>query len=126
MKTLLVGCGGFLGSIARYAVGGAIHRAVQAPVFPFGTLCVNVVGCLAIGILGGLVEGRGLFTPETRVFLFIGVLGGFTTFSSFGYETFQLLRDGERLFAAVNVGLQMGLGLAAVWAGFAATRLAWG
>jgi CrcB protein len=126
MKTLLVGCGGFLGSIARYLLGGAVHRLIQAPIFPFGTLLVNVSGCLAIGVLGGLADQRGLLTPEARVFLLIGVLGGFTTFSSFGYETFQLLRDGETLPALANVMLQIGLGLFAVWAGYAVTRAVWG
>ena len=126
MKTLLVGCGGFLGSIARYLLGGAVHRVVQSPVFPFGTLLVNVSGCLAIGFLGGLAEERGLLSPEARVFLLIGVLGGFTTFSSFGYETFQLLRDGEMLPALLNVLLQVGLGLVGVWAGYTSTRLLWG
>ena len=126
MKILLAGCGGFLGSMARYALGGMVHRLVQAPVFPFGTLLVNVSGCLAIGFLGGLADQRGLLSPEARVFLLIGVLGGYTTFSSFGYETFQLLRDGEALPALANVLLQLGLGLAAVWAGNAVTRLIWG
>ena len=126
MKTLLVGCGGFLGSIGRYLLVGAVHRIVQSPVFPFGTLLVNVSGCLAIGFLGGLAEERGLLSPEARVFLLIGVLGGFTTFSSFGYETFQLLRDGEMLPALLNVLLQVGLGLVGVWAGYTSTRLLWG
>jgi len=125
-RTLLVGCGGFLGSITRYLLGGAVHRLVQAPVFPFGTLLVNVSGCLAIGVLGSLADLRGILSPEARVFLLIGVLGGFTTFSSFGYETFQLLRDGETLPAILNVALQLGLGLGAVWAGSAVTRLVWG
>ena len=126
MKTLLVGCGGFLGAIARYLLGGAVHRLVQAPVFPFGTLVVNVSGCLAIGFLGGLADERGALSPEARVFLLIGVLGGYTTFSSFGYETFQLLRDGEMLPALANVLLQVVIGLAAVWAGHSMIRLIWG
>jgi fluoride exporter len=126
MKVLLAGCGGFLGSIARYLLGGAIHRLVQAPVFPFGTLVVNVSGCLAIGLLGGLADQRGLLSPGARVFLLIGVLGGFTTFSSFGYETFQLARDGETLLALANILLQLVLGLSAVWAGNAVIRLVWG
>jgi CrcB protein len=122
-KVLLVGCGGFLGSIARYLLGGAVHRLVQTPVFPFGTLLVNVTGCLAIGVLGSLADLRGILSPEARVFLLIGVLGGFTTFSSFGYETFQLLRGDQSVAALANVTLQVGLGLGAVWAGSAFTRL---
>jgi len=126
MKVLLVGCGGFLGAVARYLLGGAVHRLVQAPVFPFGTLVVNVSGCLAIGFLGGLADERGALSPEARVFLLIGILGGYTTFSSFGYETFQLLRDGEMLPAVANVLLQVVIGLAAVWAGHSVVRLIWG
>jgi len=125
-KTLLVGCGGFLGSIARYLVGGAVHRLASGPVFPYGTLVVNVTGCLAIGVLGAMAEARGILSPEARVFLLIGILGGFTTFSSFGYETIQLLRDGEALPALANVLLQVILGLGAVWAGSAFVRLIWG
>lgn len=125
-KTLLVGFGGFLGSIARYLVGGAVHRLADGPVFPFGTLVVNVTGCLAIGVLGALAEARGILSPEARVFLLIGLIGGFTTFSSFGYETFQLLRDGEAFPALANVLLQVILGLGAVWAGSAFVRLIWG
>jgi len=125
VKVLLAGCGGFLGSVARYLLGGWVQRLVQAPVFPFGTLVVNVSGCLAIGILGGLADQRGLLSPGARVFLLIGVLGGYTTFSSFGYETLQLLRDGEAMPALANVLLQVALGLGAVWAGNAMTRLLW-
>jgi len=125
-KTLLVGCGGFIGSIARYIVGGMVHRFANGPVFPYGTLVVNVTGCLAIGILAALAEARGILSPGARVFLLIGVLGGFTTFSSFGYETLQLLRDGEALPALANVLLQVVLGLGAVWAGSALVRLVWG
>ena len=90
IRTLLVGAGGFLGAIARYGLGGLIHRCTST-VFPAGTLAVNTIGCLIIGVLMSLVEDRQLLAPNTRVFLMIGVLGGFTTFSSFGYETVELL-----------------------------------
>lgn len=125
-KSLLVGCGGFLGSIARYLAGGAVHRLAEGSVLPYGTLFVNVTGCLAIGFLSALSEARGVLTPEARIFLLIGVLGGYTTFSSFGYETFQLLRGGEMLAATANVLIQVVAGLGAVWAGSAAARLIWG
>ena len=119
---LLVGVGGFLGSVSRYLVGGWMHRALGTG-FPYGTLTVNVLGCLAIGLLGGLAETRQMITPEARLFLFIGLLGGFTTFSSFGYETLAFARDGEFVIAGLNVILQMGLGLGAVWLGILASRL---
>jgi fluoride exporter len=94
-RFLLVGVGGFIGSTLRYTLGGLILRLKSGSLFPWETLAVNVIGCLAIGVLAGLSESRGLFAGTTRVFLFVGVLGGFTTFSSFGYETFELLRDGQ-------------------------------
>lgn len=125
-KSLLVGCGGFLGSIARYLAGGAVQRLAEGSVIPYGTLFVNATGCLAIGFLSALSEARGVLSPEARVFLLIGILGGYTTFSSFGHETFQLLRGGEMLAAVANVLLQVVIGLGSVWAGSAAVRLIWG
>lgn len=125
-KSILVGFGGFLGSIARYLAGGAVHRLAEGSVFPYGTLFVNVTGCLAIGFLAALSEARGVLSPEARVFLLIGVLGGYTTFSSFGYETLQLVRGGEMLAAAANVLVQVVVGLGAVWAGAATARMIWG
>ena len=122
-RLLLVGLGGFLGSASRYLLGGLVQRAAPDVLFPIGTLAVNVIGCLGIGLLAGLAETRGVFGPEVRVFLMIGVLGGFTTFSTFGYETFQLLRDVQVLPAVANVLLQVGLGLPAVWAGYVLARL---
>ncbi len=80
---------------------------------------MNLVGCLAIGAVFGLVETRQLFGPELRTFLLIGVLGGFTTYSTFGWESFALARDGETLRAAANVLAHVVFGLAAVWAGYA-------
>lgn len=116
-KVWWVGVGGFLGSTARYGLGGLIARLKAGWTFPVETLIINVLGCLAIGWLAGLSEARGLFTGTTRAFLFIGVLGGFTTFSTFGYETFQLLRGAEWSSAVLSVCLQLVLGIGAVWAG---------
>jgi CrcB protein len=115
--------GGFLGSVLRYGTGGLVHRVAGQALFPWGTLVVNGLGCLAIGFLGGLAEMRGVLTAEARLFLFIGVLGGFTTFSTFGYETIHLMRDGQAGWAAANVLAQVALGLAAVWAGDLTARL---
>ena len=122
-KVLLVGLGGFVGTVARYALGGWIARTKAGGTFPFGTLAVNVLGCLAIGLLAGLAETRGVLSDTTRTVLFVGLLGGFTTFSAFGYETVALLRAGQTAAAAWSVGLQLVLGLGAVWVGGAATRL---
>ena len=118
----IVGFGGFIGSVCRYLVGGWVHRILNNAWFPFGTLVVNICGCFIIGFLGGLSESRQVFTGETRLFLFIGVLGGFTTFSYFGYETFALAQDGETFAALANVALQVVLGLTAVWLGNVVSR----
>ena len=121
-KLLLVGLGGGLGSMLRYGVGSAIQRLKGASAFPFETLVVNVSGCLVIGVLAGLAESRGAFSPATRALLFVGLLGGFTTFSAFGLETFQLVRDGQWASAVLSTCLQVGLGLGAVAVGHALAR----
>jgi fluoride exporter len=124
LKSLWVGVGGFLGSSARYLLGGWLNQLAPRALFPYETLVINVTGCLGIGLLAGLAEFRGVFAPELRLFLLVGILGGYTTFSTFGYETFQLLRDGELFLAGLNVALQAGIGVAAVWGGYALARLA--
>ena len=120
---LLVGVGGFVGAVMRYAVINWVQYALHTSTLPYGTLTVNVIGCLVIGLLGGLSESRNLLTAETRALLLIGVLGGFTTFSTVGYETVQLLRDGESLTAFSNIGLQVCLGLVAVWIGYSVSQV---
>jgi fluoride exporter len=122
-EILIVGAGGFIGSAFRYMFGGWVQRLSGSGTFPFGTLGVNIAGCLLIGVLGGLAENREVFRPATRLFLMLGVLGGFTTFSTFGYETLALLRDQEWLPAVGNIALQVFGGLAAVWAGYALSNL---
>jgi CrcB protein len=121
-QLLLVGLGGFVGSILRFAVSGWVHAAMPFSTFPYGTLAVNVVGCLLIGVLGGLADIRQVFDPAQRLFIMIGVLGGFTTFSSFAYETLALTRDAEFARALANVLAQTTLGLGAAWIGYAAAR----
>jgi len=122
-RWIFVGLGGLVGTLGRYAIGGWIARMKGGSTFPIETLVINVVGCLLIGLLAGLSETRGIFSPSTRGFLFIGLLGGFTTFSTFGYETFQLLRDGQVGAGLGSVALQITLGLGAVWAGDLIARL---
>jgi CrcB protein len=120
-RVLLAGSGGFVGAAARYWLGGIVHRHLGAA-FPYGTLLINVTGCFAIGVLGVLAEERLALSPGARVFWMIGVLGGYTTFSSFGYETMALLREGSSAYALLNVGAQVALGLIAVWCGAALAR----
>ncbi len=119
---LLVGAGGFIGAASRYGVLLGVGRLLGQPAFPWGVLAANVLGSLIIGMLVGLAETRQLFSPEARLFLFIGILGGFTTFSSISNDTFMLLRNAEYLSAAGNVLLSVVLGLAAVALGYAAAR----
>jgi CrcB protein len=114
----LVGAGGFFGAVLRYGLSGLVHRSEVLSSFPFGTLTVNVAGCVLFGGVMGLAESRQLLDPDLRAFVLIGALGGFTTFSTLGWETFAMLRGGEQLHALLNVGAHVVLGLAAVWLGF--------
>jgi len=122
LLVLLVGVGGFLGAVSRYLLGGWVQDALRRPWWPYGTFAVNIVGCLLIGFIVGMGDGRSAMSAQSRAFVLIGFLGGFTTFSAFGYETFALVRQGQMLGALVNVGAQVILGLAAVWAGHAIAR----
>lgn len=124
-RLLLVGAGGFLGSILRYLASGWIQQWLQTASFPFGTLAVNVLGCLVIGFLSQLADARGVFTPETRALVFVGVLGGFTTFSTFSNETFNLLRDNQVIPALASLSAHIVLGLGAVWLGRALAYWLW-
>jgi fluoride exporter len=117
ITVLFVGLGGFFGSIFRYLLGGYVQQLSKSVDFPYGTLAVNLLGCFVIGFLAQLAEARGVFSPQTRALVFIGVLGGFTTFSSFGNETLNLLRDGQMLGALGNIGANVIFGLAMVWLG---------
>ena len=116
-SVLFVGGGSFIGGILRYGLSNWVYRWLDNPWFPYGTLAVNVLGCFVIGLLAGLAETRTAFSPDARLFVFVGILGGFTTFSSFALETFALARDTQSLAALANVGLQVILGLFSVWLG---------
>lgn len=116
MMVLLVAVGGALGSVARYGVtqfAGAILPAS----FPFGTFLVNAIGCALFGLIAGAGEARGLLTPAVRAFCFVGVLGGFTTFSSYGYDSFALARGSAWGLALANTVGQVVVGLGAVAVG---------
>jgi CrcB protein len=120
---LVVGFGGFVGSVARYLLGGwVLHETVQAR-FPWSTFAVNVTGCLVAGFLAGGVERFDWFTPQVRLLLFTGLLGGFTTFSAFGIDTWFLLRRGETGIAFAYVAASVVVGLAAVWIGLRVVAL---
>lgn len=119
MRTaLLVAAGGALGSVLRWLVGGWVHGILRSSTFPWGTFTVNAVGSFAIGAVLGLALERALVTPGARLFLVTGVLGGFTTFSAFSYETLQMARDGQWPAA-------LGYSLGSVIVGFAAAFAGW-
>lgn len=121
MKWWLLLLGGGLGAVGRFAIAlwvderGGVH-------FPWGTLAVNVAGCFGIGVVATLADEHTLVSPGLRLFLVTGLLGGFTTFSAFGMETFQLVEDGRALAAFGNAAGSLLAGLAAVVAGVAITR----
>jgi len=117
MTWLLVGIGGALGSMARYGVNQAAALWLPSG-FPFATFFVNAVGCLIFGILAGVGERSGVMTPALRAFCLTGVLGGLTTFSSYGFETFALARGGAWGPAAINAVGQLIVGVGAVAAGW--------
>lgn len=117
-STLIVALGGAIGSALRYLLSSWTVGHAANWRFPIATFTVNIIGCLMVGVLAGLIVKHGSFTPEVRLFLITGIAGGFTTFSAFGMETFYLLRRDEVLMAATYVISSVVLGLAVVWGGF--------
>lgn len=116
---ILVAVGGAIGSALRHGVNVTMTRVSPQAVVPYATFSVNIIGCFVIGLLSGLVAGaRVTMSTDLRAFVFVGVLGGFTTFSSFGLDTLTLLQSGQRVTAIWNIGGQVGLGLLAVYLGF--------
>lgn len=121
-KVILIGLAGLVGTLGRYALSGFIARRF-GETFPTGTLVVNIAGCFFAGFLFYLMQERFLVNDMTRTVVMIGLLGGFTTFSSFGLQTFTLLRDGEIWFAAMNLVGSNLLGLLMVWAGYTLAKV---
>jgi CrcB protein len=115
-KILLIAAGGAAGALGRYGLAGWAQR-LHGGTFPVGTLAVNVLGCLLIGWLVTALSGPLLLREELRAALLVGFLGGFTTFSTFGYETMSMASSGQRGAALLNIGAEVGLGLLAVWIG---------
>lgn len=120
-KYWMVGLGGFLGSILRFWLGGYISNRMGAR-FPYGTFVINITGSFLIGLLVTLLSERTHWSPNLRYLILIGFIGGYTTFSAFELETFQSFRDGEFLFAFLNVTLSVAVGFIAVWLGVVAGR----
>ena len=124
MKVIAIAAGGVLGALSRYYLSAFVYR-YNSGSFPVGTLSVNISGCFLIGFLW-LVSERFMLPPYFKPLVFIGFLGAFTTFSTFGIETFGLLRDNEIKLALMNILLSNLLGIAAVIAGFGAAKLIFG
>jgi fluoride exporter len=114
---LLVFAGGGMGAVARYWLSGLVY-ARFGTAFPYGTLVVNIVGCILIGFLMSLLEDRFLVYPSVRIFLTIGILGGFTTFSSFSFETLTLFQDGQILYGTANIFVSIITCVGGAWIGF--------
>ena len=114
---ILVAVGGAIGSVLRYALSTLVLRA-SGSVFPAGTFAVNLAGCIVVGAIAGAADQRFVLTPEARAFLLIGVLGGFTTFSSYAFESFALMQDGQLLAATVNIVGQVVAGLLGLWVAY--------
>ena len=117
-KYLIVGIGGFIGSVCRYGLSGLLYR-VFGDRFPYGTFTVNILGCFTIGLLMSMFEGRWLVQPNLRLFLAIGILGGFTTFSTFSFETIEMLKGGNIFLASLNIFGSLFFCLVATWGGSA-------
>lgn len=116
-KTIFIALAGLLGTVLRYWLTGFVARQYGEN-FPWGTLAVNLIGCFFAGAVFFLTETRLVVNPTLRMVILIGLLGGFTTFSSYGLQTFTLLRDGEVGLAIVNVVTSNTLGLFMVWVGY--------
>ena len=114
---LLVGIGGFAGAVSRYVVGTLAQSSFGTSSLPAGTLTVNIIGCFVIGLLSQLAESHQLFTPQTRALIFVGFLGAFTTFSTFGNDTVSLIQSTKHAPALLYVLLHITLGFGMVWVG---------
>ena len=122
LRSLLVAFGGLLGSLARYWLSGAIQQ-LNGTDFPLGTLGVNILGSFILGLVASLSLERGLLGQDARIFLAVGFCGGFTTMSTFSYESVALLREGSSLSALVNVSATIGACFTGVWIGEALGRI---
>ena len=116
-KIIIVGLGGFTGAILRYALSAILQNTTKNTSFPYSTLVINLLGCFLMGALSQCVESMGLISQDSHAFLIIGLLGAFTTFSTFSNESFVLMRVGKTLFSFLNISLHIILGLGAIWLG---------
>jgi fluoride exporter len=121
-KIVWLAVAGVCGTLARYALSGWVQRTIGIW-FPWGTFAVNLIGCVLFGLIWSLAEQRAVISSEARTVILIGFLGAFTTFSSFAFETTQLIRDGQWMTAGVNVAGQNILGIAGLFCGLALGKM---
>lgn len=124
-KIIVIGVGGAIGAVMRYLLSGYVQHLTKSIGFPYGTLFVNVFGCFIIGMLFYLSSAHAVFSSQSRSLIFIGILGSFTTFSTFGNETMNLFKESENLLASANIVAHIALGLGAVWLGRVSGYLIW-
>ncbi|MFA5864706.1 MAG: fluoride efflux transporter CrcB [Phycisphaerae bacterium] len=122
LKLIYLGLAGAAGALARYALAGVVQRFTNGA-FPWGTLVVNLLGCFLFGLIWALAEDRFLISSQTRIILLVGFMGAFTTFSSFAFETTQMLRDSEWLWAGFNIAFQNLIGILFLVVGMRVGRL---
>lgn len=122
---VLVGIGGFIGAVLRYLMSGFVQNLTQSVTFPYGTLVVNMIGCFLMGLFSHLIESQAGMTAEMRLFLLVGLLGSFTTYSTFSHETLNLLQDHGLSLALLNIGTHIVLGISAVLLGRFAIITLW-
>lgn len=120
--TILVAVAGLFGTLLRYSLSDFVARQYGGR-FPWGTMAVNLIGCLLTGAVFFLTETRIIVHPTVRTVILIGLLGGFTTFSAYGLQTFSLLRDGEFGLAILNIVTSNTLGLVMVWVGYLVAKV---
>lgn len=122
MNLMMIALGGALGAVSRFLLGNAVSKAVGSAL-PYGTFVINVIGCFAMGLLMTLIVDREMLPAAWRLFLCVGFLGGFTTFSSFGYEALMMLTEGRLLDVLAYVGGSVALGLVAAGLGVLCARV---
>jgi len=116
-KILIAGAGGFFGASLRFLLRGLINKFLPAAWFPIGTLTINIIGCLVLGALVGLWEVKQALSPELRIFLFVGICSGFTTYSTFALDSVNLIRSGQLFGCIMNITLHLLIGMIAIWLG---------
>ena len=122
LNILIIGIGGFIGAILRYLLSGYFYN-LYGNKFPYGTLAVNIIGCLILGFFITLAEGKFIVSPQIKSFVAIGLLGAFTTFSTFSFETLVLLQRELYISAFLNIFISISAGLLAVWLGIILAKL---